>query len=225
MVPALVRHRPGTDPDSPGTGRQFGLACARHGGKGRTDSRGHGRRWRSGSCSSSAPASRSVSTRPPGRMFLGTAARANLLPGADLRDHPGPGVQRAGARERAEVGHGPPRADDLQLRAGRRLGELRPAARHGGARRPAALGLPEPGVAQRRHVHQGPGHARILADHIATVVGHYKGRIAQWDVVNEPFAPERQADRPPSGRRSSAAGTWTRRSRWRTRRTRPPSSS
>jgi GH35 family endo-1,4-beta-xylanase len=27
----------------------------------------------------------------------------------------------------------------------------------------------------------------ILADHIATVVGHYKGRIAQWDVVNEPF--------------------------------------
>ena len=29
----------------------------------------------------------------------------------------------------------------------------------------------------------------ILASHIATVVGHYKGRIAQWDVVNEPFAP------------------------------------
>ncbi len=28
----------------------------------------------------------------------------------------------------------------------------------------------------------------ILADHIATVVGHYKGRISQWDVVNEPFA-------------------------------------
>ena len=27
----------------------------------------------------------------------------------------------------------------------------------------------------------------ILADHIATVVGHYKGRIAEWDVVNEPF--------------------------------------
>ncbi len=27
----------------------------------------------------------------------------------------------------------------------------------------------------------------IIADHIAKVVGHYKGRIAQWDVVNEPF--------------------------------------
>jgi endo-1,4-beta-xylanase len=27
----------------------------------------------------------------------------------------------------------------------------------------------------------------ILTSHIATVVGHYKGRIAQWDVVNEPF--------------------------------------
>lgn len=27
----------------------------------------------------------------------------------------------------------------------------------------------------------------ILADHIATVVGHYKGRILEWDVVNEAF--------------------------------------
>jgi endo-1,4-beta-xylanase len=27
----------------------------------------------------------------------------------------------------------------------------------------------------------------ILAAHIATVVGRYKGRISQWDVVNEPF--------------------------------------
>ena len=28
----------------------------------------------------------------------------------------------------------------------------------------------------------------ILADHINTVVGRYRGRIAQWDVVNEPFS-------------------------------------
>jgi endo-1,4-beta-xylanase len=28
---------------------------------------------------------------------------------------------------------------------------------------------------------------KILADHIATVVGRYKGRVYAWDVVNEPF--------------------------------------
>ncbi|MDF2633200.1 MAG: Endo,4-beta-xylanase [Pelosinus sp.] len=27
----------------------------------------------------------------------------------------------------------------------------------------------------------------ILSDHIRTVVGHYKGRVAEWDVVNEPL--------------------------------------
>ena len=30
--------------------------------------------------------------------------------------------------------------------------------------------------------------SNILADHINTVVGRYRGRIAQWDVVNEPFS-------------------------------------
>lgn len=33
----------------------------------------------------------------------------------------------------------------------------------------------------------GPAMRNILAAHIATVVGHYRGRIVQWDVVNEPF--------------------------------------
>jgi endo-1,4-beta-xylanase len=28
---------------------------------------------------------------------------------------------------------------------------------------------------------------QILTDHIRTVVGHYKGRVAEWDVVNEPL--------------------------------------
>ena len=33
----------------------------------------------------------------------------------------------------------------------------------------------------------GTAMRNILAAHIATVVGHYRGRIVQWDVVNEPF--------------------------------------
>lgn len=40
---------------------------------------------------------------------------------------------------------------------------------------------------------------RLLADHIATVVGRYKGRIASWDVINEPlqpFAPELRTGSP-----------------------------
>src|SRR6476661_8179508 len=34
----------------------------------------------------------------------------------------------------------------------------------------------------------GTAMRNIMAAHIATVVGHYRGRIVQWDVVNEPFA-------------------------------------
>ncbi|GHA91380.1 endo-1,4-beta-xylanase [Modicisalibacter luteus] len=40
---------------------------------------------------------------------------------------------------------------------------------------------------------------RLLADHIATVVGRYKGRVASWDVINEPlqpFAPTLRTDSP-----------------------------
>lgn len=40
---------------------------------------------------------------------------------------------------------------------------------------------------------------KILADHIATVVGRYKGRVASWDVINEPlqpFAPELRTGSP-----------------------------
>jgi endo-1,4-beta-xylanase len=37
-------------------------------------------------------------------------------------------------------------------------------------------------------VKRSPSEVRqILTDHIQTVVGHYKGRVAEWDVVNEPL--------------------------------------
>lgn len=31
---------------------------------------------------------------------------------------------------------------------------------------------------------------RIMEEHIATVAGHYRGRVAEWDVVNEPLSLE-----------------------------------
>ncbi|MGN6514256.1 MAG: endo-1,4-beta-xylanase [Rhizomicrobium sp.] len=36
---------------------------------------------------------------------------------------------------------------------------------------------------------QGAGAERLLTDYIAAVVGHYKGRVHSWDVVNEAIAP------------------------------------
>jgi endo-1,4-beta-xylanase len=32
--------------------------------------------------------------------------------------------------------------------------------------------------------------AGVLRDHVGTVVRHYRGRVAEWDVVNEPFDPD-----------------------------------
>jgi GH35 family endo-1,4-beta-xylanase len=32
--------------------------------------------------------------------------------------------------------------------------------------------------------------AKALREHIFTVMGHYRGRISVWDVVNEPLAPD-----------------------------------
>lgn len=44
-------------------------------------------------------------------------------------------------------------------------------------------------------MNETPTHERgkIMVDHITAVVGHFKGRIAQWDVVNEPLSNERTA--------------------------------
>jgi len=42
--------------------------------------------------------------------------------------------------------------------------------------------LPTTTAADKQHVQQ------VMTDHINTVVGHFKGKIATWDVVNEPLA-------------------------------------
>jgi endo-1,4-beta-xylanase len=44
--------------------------------------------------------------------------------------------------------------------------------------------LPTDTPAAKEHVQQ------VMLDHIATVAGHYKGKVASWDVVNEPLADE-----------------------------------
>ncbi|KQT61786.1 hypothetical protein ASG54_23205 [Aureimonas sp. Leaf460] len=40
----------------------------------------------------------------------------------------------------------------------------------------------------------GPGGAKLMLDHVRTVVGHFKGRILEWDVVNEAIEPTDDRD-------------------------------
>ncbi len=46
-----------------------------------------------------------------------------------------------------------------------------------------------------RWMNEAPTQTRgkIMVDHITAVAGHFKGRISQWDVVNEPLSNERAA--------------------------------
>ncbi|MEV6598657.1 endo-1,4-beta-xylanase [Actinoplanes sp. NPDC051346] len=48
------------------------------------------------------------------------------------------------------------------------------------------------GEANPRWMRQVPpaGRERVMTDHITTVAGHYRGRVAEWDVVNEPLSPD-----------------------------------
>ena len=48
------------------------------------------------------------------------------------------------------------------------------------------------GEANPRWMRDAPAgrRERIMLDHISTVVGHYRGRVAEWDVVNEPLSTE-----------------------------------
>ncbi|GLY03081.1 endo-1,4-beta-xylanase [Actinoplanes sp. NBRC 101535] len=46
---------------------------------------------------------------------------------------------------------------------------------------------------------------RAMTEHISTVAGHYRGRVAEWDVVNEPLSPE---DDGPDGRPGLREHLW-----------------
>ncbi|MEU6589617.1 endo-1,4-beta-xylanase [Streptomyces sp. NPDC046881] len=48
------------------------------------------------------------------------------------------------------------------------------------------------GEALPRWMRQVPpaGLEKVMTDHITRVVGHFRGRVAEWDVVNEPLSPD-----------------------------------
>ncbi|GAA1619048.1 endo-1,4-beta-xylanase [Actinoplanes couchii] len=46
---------------------------------------------------------------------------------------------------------------------------------------------------------------RVMTEHIRTVAGHYRGRVAEWDVVNEPLSPD---DDGPDGRPGLREHLW-----------------
>ncbi|HWS39302.1 MAG TPA: endo-1,4-beta-xylanase [Actinoplanes sp.] len=46
---------------------------------------------------------------------------------------------------------------------------------------------------------------RVMTGHVRTVAGHYRGRVAEWDVVNEPLSPD---DDGPDGRPGLREHLW-----------------
>ena len=91
--------------------------------------------------------------------------------------------------------------------------QLRPRARHGGARAHARLVPPGAAWVTDRSWTR-PELEQVLHDHIRTVVGHYRGKVAEWDVVNEAVDEDGQAARQRLDCGSSDRTTSTSRSRW-----------
>ena len=81
----------------------------------------------------------------------------------------------------------PPATGPVQLRRGGQDRRVRPTPRHEGGRAHPLLARPAPpgcSGADRKPLPRDEA-LRNLKDHIDAVVGHFKGKVVGWDVVNE----------------------------------------
>jgi endo-1,4-beta-xylanase len=131
---------------------------------------------------------------PGGSTLRALAGPRQLLVGAAVLDEPllkGQGypttlarVQRGDTRECDEMGRDPSRAESLRLRAGRLDRALARATTWRCADTPWSGTRQVPSWVTDRSWTR-PELEQVLHDHIRRAVGHYRGKISQWDVVNE----------------------------------------